>query len=243
MIIANHLIIGHGNVGKALYNVLKKTDKGIKIVDKNPRDLKFVDVIHICFPYGESFETLVEEYIQKYDPKIAVIHSTVRVGTTSHIREHSGIEVLHSPVLGQHNALEEGLLTFDKWIAPANKEIKKYFKKAGMTVVCKEKSETTELAKLFSTFRYGLAIARAQEEKRICDQIDVDFEDVSIKFLEMYNEGYSLIDMYDIRQPVTTPGFIGGHCVMPNIDLLLSTYPNFIFGKAIKQSNNLKENE
>ena len=239
----NHLIIGRGAVGTALYNILKKTDKSIKIVDKNPKDMKFVNVIHICFPYSESFETLVEEYIQQYDPKIVVIHSTVRVGTTSHIREHSGIEVLHSPVVGQHNALEEGLLTFEKWIAPANKDIKKYFEKAGMKVIEKSKSEICELAKLFSTFRYGLAIARAQEEARICKQIDVPFEDVSDEFLKMYNVGYRKLGMPNTCQPITTPGFIGGHCVMPNIDLLLSTYPDFIFAKAIKESNNRKQDE
>lgn len=237
-----HLIIGKGAVGTALYNVLKETDKTIQIVDKNPKSLKGIDVLHICFPYGESFETLVEEYIKKYKAKIVVIHSTVKVGTTYHVREHSGIEVLHSPVIGQHNGLQVGLLTFEKWIAPANKEIKKYFEKAGMRVKEKSKSEVCELAKLFSTFRYGLAIARAQEEERICKQIDVDFKDIR-DHIDMYNEGYAHLGYANTRQPNTTPGFIGGHCVMPNLDLLLSTYPNFIFAKAIKESNNRKKDE
>jgi hypothetical protein len=36
--------------------------------------------------------------------------------------------------------------------------------------------------------------------------------------------------------PILFPGSIGGHCVMPNVDILMQEYPS-IFLKVIKESN------
>ncbi len=237
-----NLIIGMGQVGQALYEIFKKSDKTLQTLDKEKKEIQTpIDIMHICLPYSQSFETITIEYIKKFKPRLVIIHSTVKVGTTKAIQEFTNVFCVHSPVVGQHNNLIKGLKTFEKWIGGTSHsacyKAYKYFKQAGLNPKIKKSSEITEFAKLFSTFRYGLAIARAQEEARICDQIGLDFNEVITQFINMYNKGYEKLGMKKICQPNTFPGVISGHCVMENLDILLSQYPDFNLAKDIKRSN------
>ena len=237
-----NLIIGMGNVGTALYKVLKESDPTIQTMDIKSQEVKTpVGIMHICFPYDSIFEKYVSNYISIFKPKITVIHSTIPVGTTRRLINITKARIAHSPVVGQHDALEKGLKTFEKWIGPSSHTVgmrlAKYFKKAGLKPKIKSSPEVTELAKLLSTYRYGLSIARAQEEAKICQQIDLNFAEVSTEFIRMYNKGYKELGIKEVMQPNTFPGIIGGHCILPNLDLLEQQYPDLIFPKAIKESN------
>jgi hypothetical protein len=70
--------------------------------------------------------------------------------------------------------------------------------------------EATELAKLTETTYFGLLIAWAQEVERYCDAVGVEYDEV----VGIYEE-------IGVFPPVKYfPGVIGGHCVMPNIEIL-----------------------
>jgi hypothetical protein len=86
--------------------------------------------------------------------------------------------------------------------------------------------EATELAKLTETTYFGVLIAWAQEVERYCDSSGVAYDEVISFFREI---GYlPRVDYF--------PGVIGGHCVMPNIEILSDLYDSDIL-EAIKASN------
>ena len=122
------LIIGRGEVGTSLYNVLKKK-YDVSIRDKEDVEInKQVYVLHICFPYFKDFINEVKSYIEIYQPKYTVIHSTVPIGTSNQC------EAFHSPVRGMHPNMEKGLKTFIKYLAPKDNFLKKYFEDAGIKI-------------------------------------------------------------------------------------------------------------
>lgn len=81
------------------------------------------------------------------------------------------------------------------------------------------------MAKLTSTTYYGLCIAWHGEMKKMCDKHDIDF-DVINKWTETYNSGYIELDMPGVVRPNLYPPSdgIGGHCVIPNTELLLTQF-------------------
>lgn len=212
----NTLIIGKGEVGEALYNILKKK-YNVFIRDKEEHNPPFhTEIIHICFPYFDGFEEEVKKYREKYNPIYMVIHSTVPVGTTRRCGCY------HSPIRGVHPNLERGIKTFVKYLAPHNSQIKKYFKGVGIKVETIKKPETTELLKILDTTYYAWNILFCKEVKRICDEHKLDFREVYTKPNRTYNKGYKKLGRENVIRPVLEPtkGRIGGHCLIPNAKLL-----------------------
>jgi len=89
--------------------------------------------------------------------------------------------------------------------------------------------EATELAKLTETTYFGLMIAWAQEVERYCDQSAVDYREVTSFYDEI---GFFPSVKY-------FPGIIGGHCVMPNIEILRRFEKSTLL-EAIQASNRMK---
>ena len=89
------IILGKGEVGIALYNVLSNY-YDTQITDKTQLKVKKVDVLHICFPYSNKFKSEVKRYQKLYKPKYTVINSTTPVGTCSKLN------ATHSPIIGVH---------------------------------------------------------------------------------------------------------------------------------------------
>jgi len=86
--------------------------------------------------------------------------------------------------------------------------------------------EILELAKLAETSYFGLLIAFAQELNRYAEQVGGTYSDAS-----------RLFDEVDFLPHCRFfPGFIGGHCVIPNIHLLTELGPSPLF-EAILVSN------
>jgi len=67
---------------------------------------------------------------------------------------------------------------------------------------------------------------------RFAQYLDVDYYEM-IRFTE---------EIESLPPVVFRPGFIGGHCVMPNIDLLVSVKDSVFLG-AVKWSNEMKSRE
>jgi UDP-N-acetyl-D-mannosaminuronate dehydrogenase len=91
--------------------------------------------------------------------------------------------------------------------------------------ICKD-SKTTEYAKLLDTTYYGMCIAFHSDVAQLCENEDVDFDEVMTLYNQSYNKGYITLGKENVVRPVLYPTKkIGGHCVVPNA-LILKDYMN-----------------
>lgn len=230
------MIIGAGEVGTALFNVLKK-HYPTAIRDREDGLSGKFEVMHIAFPPHKDFIKSVKKHIAVYEPRLVIVHSTVPVGTTKKI----GTIAVHSPIRGVHPRLEKGIKTFVKYFGgPKAKLASKYFSDIGILTQVFKKSDATELLKILDTTYYGWNIVFAKEAKRIADKHGVDFSEIYTIPNTHYNEGYKKQGMHHVARPVLKhmPGPIGGHCVVPNADLLQSWVT-----KILKERNKTYQSE
>ncbi|HKT51188.1 MAG TPA: hypothetical protein VJV96_12855 [Candidatus Angelobacter sp.] len=229
------LVVGLGEVGKPLLEILSRHYPAIGIDIKLPaQPVDHVDVMHICYPFQiEDFVGESVRYIASLKPALTIINSTVGVGTTRKIAALSGADVVHSPVRGKHAHMEEEIQHYTKFIGAldpgAAHKAARHFELSGFKTRALSSPETTELGKLTETTYFGMMIAWAQEVERYCDRVGTD-----------YNEVISLYDDVPFFPPVKYfPGIIGGHCVLPNIEILHRIGPSRLL-RAIQTSNNQK---
>lgn len=233
------LVIGLGEVGKPLYTILKRQEPGAIGIDIEPAQIdKAVGIMHICFPYADAlqFHSAVVGYALKYDPKVVVINSTAVPGTTRTIEADTGVPCVYSPVRGKHTKMVDELLTYVKFVAGTNaqatEQVREHFKAAGMKSETMSTPEALELAKLLETTYFGLLIAWAQEMNRFAETVDADYLEVGKFFSEI---AY-------LPNVLFQPGYIGGHCVMPNIGLLQRRFQSE-FLELMKRSNEARKIE
>jgi hypothetical protein len=217
------LIIGAGEIGQSLHRVLGAVPNSqvyIRDID-SALDGKFA-VLHICFPYSERFVDIVHMYREQYQAELVIIHSTVKPGTTRQL----GKGAVHSPVMGRHPHLDDGIRTFTKFIGAVNMadsvKVHDILKRVGITTRIFNSPEETELAKILCTTYYGWNIVFEKEVHRICQEHGVDFDHVYTAWNHAYNEGYTKLDEPQFVRPVLQhmPGPSGGHCIRPNLELL-----------------------
>jgi hypothetical protein len=220
------LIIGAGEIGKSLYEVLHPhyrcfildKDSPIRVEDED------IEIMHICFPYSDKFVDYVKEYQKMYKPKYTVIHSTVPIGTSRKCN------AIHSPVEGLHPFLKESILTFTKFLSGEQAgEVADYFRRANVKVYLVDKQESTELMKIMSTTFYGMQIEFTKEIKTLCEKYDVPFELFTLWNIN-YNESYEKLGHPEYKKPLLTPILtpIKGHCVMQNTELLENDFTKFL---------------
>ncbi|MFB6212838.1 MAG: hypothetical protein ABEI53_03440 [Candidatus Magasanikbacteria bacterium] len=213
-----HLVIGKGEVGTSLFNVLKE-HYDVQSRDENDGPEGQFDVLHICYPPIDNFVEITKKYIDQYSPEVVIIHSTVRPGTTEKVDDIA----VHSPIRGLHPNLEDGIKTFVKYFAgPKSKRAAQYFEDIGIETESWENPETTEVLKILSTTYFAWNVVFEKEVKKICDKRDLDFEKVYKKANKDYNEGYKELGHDKFVRPVLdhVEGPIGGHCLVPNCELL-----------------------
>ena len=218
-------IIGYGEIGRAVDEVYKA--KGlqthIKDLDKD-EGLDECRFLHICIPFSDSFITTVSDYAKQLEPEFLIIHSTVPPGTTDSITGCSN--VVHSPVRGIHPNLYEGLITFPKVVAGKDcTTVAEHFRSdLGLTVREYDQAKTSEASKLLSTTYYGLCIAFHEYANTICEDNDLCFDEVMTEWNMDYNQGYKELGINNVVRPVlyAPKGKIGGHCVVPNANILKS---------------------
>jgi UDP-N-acetyl-D-mannosaminuronate dehydrogenase len=249
------LIVGLGEIGHTLFKLLKEkgdfTVYGLdldktKMIATHQDQIKLsekIDTMHICIPCKDqdNFVTTVVSYVKQFKPKLLIINSTVTPGTTKKVQQNCKCLVAHSPARGVHESPEHMKWEMKRWakyVGGANTEATeatcKHFEKMGLKVKTLRSCAETELAKLFETTYRAWMIACFQEMHRISKHFDGDFDE-AVDFLE---------DTHRLRldRPIMFPGFIGGHCLIPNTELLLKVYESE-FLRLILKSNEKRKKE
>ena len=232
------LIMGLGEVGSALATVIERRLPILRH-DLEPQEFSGpIDVMHICIPFQSrsQFESAVIAYIERFRPRLTVINSTVQPGTTRSISQQTRMPVAYSPVRGKHARMVDGLLNYVKYVAAEDQAVAAraaaHFRDVGMKPRMMSRPETLELSKLAETTYFGVLIAFAQELNRYARRTGADYDEV-IEFFE---------EVEFLPRTRYFPGFIGGHCVIPNIHLLLQTEDSKML-KAVLDSNALRAQE
>jgi len=247
------LVVGLGEVGRPLFELLRESEKfevyGWDVDEKKMQDVqqgglpKEVDVLHIC--YGcrdqEEFVKATVDYVRRFRPELTIINSTVPLGTTEKVYTLLGGHMVHSPVRGMHKSRESMkryLLFLTKYVGGVDNEstrlARKHFEVLGLKTKVLKSPVETELAKLFETTYRAWMIACFQEMHRISRRFGANFDEV-VDFLE---------DTHMVRfdRPIHFPGVIGGHCLIPNAELLLKSYDS-MFLRLILESNEKRKEE
>jgi UDP-N-acetyl-D-mannosaminuronate dehydrogenase len=250
----NVLIVGLGEVGQSLFEIINETGKfevyGVDADKQKQQKIsgtreppENIDVMHICFgcPIQENFQKLAVGYIKKIQPKLTIIDSTVPPGTTQKIYEQTKAPLVHSPIQGMHKTLETmkaDIKFWNKYIGPtspqAAKLAKEHFERAGLKVKVLKGPAETELSKLYETVYMASMIAFFQEAHRIARKFGADFDQST----EMIED----IQRSKLNKPLQYPSYIGGHCLIPNTQLLLSVYESNML-RAILESNEKRKVE
>jgi len=233
----SQLVIGLGEIGKPLFNLLSRTDKAVYGRDLEDWDEgKKIGVIHVCFPYSDDFVEQVKDYVNQYDPELVIIHSTVVPGTTREVARATANlwPIAYSPVRGRHGNMEEEMTRkYTKFISGNTTEAiakaEARFITAGLYVDIMLPVEALELAKLLETTYTALLIGWAQEMNRFAEEFDASYPHLARFFDEVWW----------LPRVVFRPGVIGGHCLLQNLDLLEKVQPS-VFIDAIRQSNELR---
>jgi len=248
------LVVGLGEVGLPLYELLRESERfvvyGFDIDDAKMSNIEQkgmpeeVDVMHICIPCfsQDEFVNVVVSYVKRFKPKLVIINSTIPPGITMDVYKRcGGCLAAHSPVRGVHKSLEHMKWELKRWIkyvgganAESAEATRKHFEKAGLKTKVLKSCLETELAKLFETTYRAWMIACFQEMHRISRCFGADFDSV-LDFLE---------DTHRVRldRPIMFPDVIGGHCLIPNAELLLKSYDSK-FLRLILESNEKRKEE
>jgi len=222
------VILGMGEVGETLFNLLvdRKFDCiGIDLDNskcKNYTENKIIEnpqYLHVCLP-GEltGFTDIVVNWINKIkNIKVVIIHSTVKPGTTKTIQEKFSMPILFSPVRGVHKRFLNDIKKYTKFIsfdgAEIDSKIRIDLENRFEKIDWMSTTKTAELAKiLVDTTYYGWLINYAQITKMICEKENIDFDEMW-KFADEIQENLG-------NRPKMFPGIIGGHCVIPNLNLI-----------------------
>jgi UDP-N-acetyl-D-mannosaminuronate dehydrogenase len=232
------VVVGLGEVGRPLLELVERAGEPVVGVDVEPATLPDkgqTAVMHVCFPFEiPDFAAEVARYSDLLEPQLTIVNSTVAVGTTRELHGRIGRPIAYSPVRGKHTRMVDELTTYTKYIGGIDDEAAStasdHFARLGVPTRIVSSPEAAELAKLTETTYFGLLIAWAQEVERYCDLTGQDYAEVASFFEEI-----------SFFPPVTyVPGVIGGHCVMPNIDILGRLVDSDLLA-AIKASNEQKK--
>ena len=225
------MVAGIGEIGKPILKLLSK-DNIVVGFDLNPdlmderkferyQNLK-TSFLHIAIPVTGKFINNVLKLCKKFQPECIVIHSTVKPGTTEELQGKLTIPVIYSATRGVHKRMIYDLKRYTKFFvisanAPrgkwASSRYVKLMKRCGVKTKKMSKPETLELAKIICDTSYlGWLVNYAQLSNRIAIQYGIDYD-------EMWSFSDEIHKFLGNR-PKMYPGYIGGHCVIPNLNLI-----------------------
>jgi len=131
--------------------------------------------------------------------------------------------------------MENDMLRYAKFVAGSDagavQQALRHFERAGFQPNSFRTPEIAELSKLIETSWLGVLIAWAQEVERFAARYGASFEEVNAYVKEV-----------DFLPSHVFPGYIGGHCVMPNIAILRTQFQSALLD-AIVESNRAKQME
>ncbi|MCV0400898.1 MAG: NAD-binding protein [Nitrosopumilus sp.] len=235
------IVLGMGEVGQTLFDLLEERNFDIIGIDVDAskckkfsenKQIENPEYLHVCLP-GEllEFVDITVNWINRIKGlKVVLIHSTVKPGTTKMIQDKSKVLVLYSPVRGVHKRFLDDIKKYTKFISSDEKnidsKIKTDLEKRFEKIDWMSTTKTAELAKiLVDTTYYGWLINYAQVTKMICEKEGIDFDEMW-KFADEIHENLG-------NRPKMYPGIIGGHCVIPNLNLI--DYENIDIVKKINE--------
>lgn len=233
------VVAGLGEIGMPILQLISKAipaigyDVNEKLMNKKQSD-KHASLdtcfLHICIPFTEKFISNVLSLYRKFKPESIVIHSTISPGTIHVLQSKLPIPIIYSATRGVHKRMLYDLKRYTKFYAIepsapranwASSEYSKMMKKCGVKTKKMSNPVTLELAKIVcDTSYYGWLINYAQLSNMIAKKNKVN-----------YDEMWSFADeihKYLGNRPKMFPGFIGGHCVIPNLDLIKDDTLNLI---------------
>jgi len=224
------IVVGLGEIGIPILKLLSKNETVVgydinkKLIDKK-KILKYekynTNFLHVCIPFGKKFDSQILSLNKKFEPACIVIHSTIKPGTTKKLQSKLKIPIIYSATRGVHKRMLFDLKRYTKFFgieinAPRKKwaciSFTNQMKKCKIKTKRMSDPMTLELAKIVcDTSYYGWLISYAQISNLIARKNNVDFD-------EMWTFSDEIHKFLGNR-PKLFPGFIGGHCVIPNLDL------------------------
>jgi len=231
LIYKKDVVVGLGEIGLPITKLISKSittvgfDIDEKLVNlKRLKKYKFVptDLLHICIPYNKGFENSVIDLVKMFNPKAIVVHSTVKPHSTEKLQKKLTIPVIYSATRGVHQRMIKDLKRYTKFYsvyhrAPksqwASKTYENRMKKAGIKTKKMSTPLVLEFAKIIvDTSYYGWLITYAQVSNIIAKRNKIDYD-------EMWTFAEE-IQKFLRNRPKMFPGSIGGHCIIPNLDLI-----------------------
>ena len=251
-----NIVVGLGEIGLPICKLLSKNSITVGYdINKKLMDTKLFSkyenfdtlTLHICIPYSKNFITSVKKLEKMFHPEILVIHSTISPSTTSILQSKLKIPIIYSATRGVHKRMLNDLKRYTKYFAISKNaprkqfavtEFKKIMKKNGVKTKQMSKPETLELGKILCDTSYlGWLINYAQLSNMIAIQYNVNYDEM----WEFCDEIHKFLG----NRPKMYPGFIGGHCVIPNLDLMHNQTLNLIkqinskYAKKVKNSKTI----
>ena len=239
------IVAGLGEIGSPIFKIISKnqlvvgydTDKSLmnesKFKKVNSLETSF---LHIAIPVSQKFSQNIIKLYKQFKPECIVIHSTISPGTTKQLQKKLPIPIIYSATRGVHKRMLHDLKRYKKYFAISNNaprkawaisQYKKKMKKSGINTKMMKKPETLELAKIVCDTSYlGWLINYSQISNVIAQNYGVNYDEM----WEFSDEIHKFLG----NRPKMFPGFIGGHCVIPNLELINDKSLN-----QINQINNL----
>jgi len=252
------VVAGLGEIGLPILKIISKCTMAIgfdindKLVNKKKlRNSQNIPTrfLHICIQYNSKFERNMFDLIDKFNPKGVIIHSTISPNTIKNLQKKLNIPIIYSATRGIHQRMLQDLKKYTKFYALesnapnkkwASSEFVKLMKKSGVKTKKMSNPLTLELAKIVvDTSYYGWLINYSQLSNMIAIKHGVNYDEMW-SFSDEIHENLG-------NRPKMYPGFIGGHCVIPNLELIKeeSLYEidkiNNMYAKKIKNSKTIRK--
>ena len=238
-IMEKDIVAGLGEIGLPILKIISKKENVVgydlnkKLMNKK-KFHKFENVptsfLHIAIPVTKKFDSNLISLFKKFRPKCMVIHSTIPPGTVENIQKKIDSPVIYSATRGIHKRMLKDIKRYTKFFVISNNAPRKkwaittYIKKMknyGIKTKQMSKPETLELAKILCDTSYlGWLINYSQITNVIAKNHGVNYD-------EMWTFSDEIHKILGNR-PKMYPGFIGGHCVIPNLDLINNQTLNLI---------------
>ena len=252
------VVVGLGEIGKPILKLLSK--KNIVVGFDLNRDLmdkiKFekyknleTSFLHIAIPVTDKLITNILKLYKKFLPECIIIHSTIKPGTTEKLQKKIPIPVIYSATRGVHNRMIYDLKRYTKFFvistnAPRSKwalsRYVKVMKDCGIKTKKMSNPETLELAKIICDTSYlGWLVNYAQLSNMIAIQYGINYDEMWSFSDEIHRNLGNRPKMY--------PGYIGGHCVIPNLELINNQTLDMIkkmntsYSKKIKNAKSINK--
>ena len=248
------VVAGLGEIGYPVLKLLskKQTTVGYDIDKNSTNKLKFktlqdtqTSFLHIAIPVTTKFDSNILQLYKKFKPECIVIHCTISPGTTERIQKKLNIPLIYSATRGVHKTMLKDIKRYTKFFtisknAPkkqwAIKTFSRKMKNCGVKTRQMSKPETLELGKILCDTSYlGWLINYAQLTNMAAIQYNIDYD-------EMWTFSDEIHEFLGNR-PKLYPGFIGGHCVIPNLDLLQGQTLNLIKKINMNYSTKVKNSK